>query len=329
MAEVNFPAEGQADGTALTVSLSGGFYDSSNAPNTLGNTNVFDTSQKMHGASSIRVNRSSGTSPGYFQRTLEGGPREVVRPYLRIDTTPTANRGIFRILNGSGTIICSAFWDSARHIILQNAAGGTAFYTSPVIPVDAWYRLELAIAPGTTTTNGQYSVALYLGDNSTSIDSASGDTQNFGTVPTVGFIRVGRHDSTADVGGYWYDDFATSDALSGLIGPEGAIPPNAVVSTTADVFLANMRASTPGGSGAMTYSVSHSTGQVLTVTEPVDGIFAFIPSEAGTARYIGLASEAGGGSDTVIIDVPQKLPSGGYAPRKWIGTPGIPSSSWD
>lgn len=327
MAEVNFPAEG-TDGAALTVALSNGFFDSSSAPNASGNTNVFDTSQMMHGTSSIRVDRASGTTPGYFQRTLENGPREVFRDYVWIGDTPTANRGIFRILNGAATIICSVFWDSARHIIVQNAAGAV-IYTSPVIPINTKYRLELAIAPGTTTTTGQYSVGLYLGDNASSVDTDSGDTANFGTVQTVGYVRVGRFDSTADVGGYWYDDFATSDALAGLIGPEGALPPNAVVTTTADVFLANMRASTPGGSGAMTYSVSHSAGQVLTVTEPVDGIFAFVPSETGTAQYIGLASEAGGGSDTVVINVPQKSAGGGYAPRNWIGTPGVPSASWD
>lgn len=336
MALVNFDAETQADGVALIQGNSGGFFSGSSNVNASGNVTRYESDQFAHGARSIWTERTTGTTPAFMQRTLENAGREVIRMYFRFPVVPTGGKaGLFRVLNSSATIIASLFVNENGRVEFQDAAGIMRFETPAAISANTWYRAELAIGPGTSSTTGAYSLFVYQADNISAISgwSAQGTTMNFGTVPQVGFLRVGRFEGSSWVGGYYYDDVATSDQASGLIGPVGSAPPVAAGVGTDNVFTYNMKDhTTPSAPGnAMSYSIVKASGQTLTASEPVDGFFCFTKSVLGPAVYTGTALDTvSGQSDTVTINIPAAGGSGGLGnPRRWVGTPGTPSASWD
>lgn len=344
MAADNWSAEGGAgaggSGTTVAPANSGpsgtstGAFFSGTAGISGGNTFVYTTAQKMHGTYGALVDRASGTTPMYLQRSFTGGPgaRGVVRMYVRFATLPTSNYGLIRIQNSLASNAISVFVDGTGKLIVQSAAGTTIFTATTALSVNTWYRVEVAVAPGSTTTTGAYNFAYYTGDGTTAIETASTTTGNFGTQPDVAYARVGRFDTSSGTGGYYLDDVATELKGAGLIGAEGAVAPTATKSVLGDdIYAVDLRGSTSGLGGGLTFSASYSAGQTLTVVEPQDGVFLFVKSPDGPSQYYGVVSETGGGSASTLIDIPQLTAGtgGGYAPRRWIGTPGTPSQSWD
>lgn len=338
MVAENWSAEGGTNGTGLTGANTGGasgiaFSGTDGALSIgAGTTMTFTSATKMHGSYGVAVNRASGSAGVFAQRTLSGSPaRHVARSYFNFAAFASGNMGLLRFQNTSAANALSIYVDSAGKIVVQNSAGTAMFTASAAMSLSTWYRIECACAPGTTSATGAYDFAYYAGDGTTAIQSSSSTTQNLGTVAAVGYTRIGRFDTGATVGGYVFDDFANESKGAGLIGPAGVTPPDVGATTTDNIFVVDARsASTAGAGGGLTWSVSYNAGQVLTYTEPVDGLFHFVTSPVGTAQYTLQVSETGGGSDSMLIDIPQRITGTvtSYSPRFFIGTPGVPSQSW-
>lgn len=339
MAVDEWTAEGGTNGTGLTTANTGGgsgaAFGSTTGGMSIGanNTMVFSNAQAMNGTYSVLVDRASGSTTAYAQRTLASATaRHVARIYVRFAAFPAGNTGVMRFQNSSATNAASLFVDSAGKFVLQNAAGTAVFTATTALSINTWYRVEVAVAPGTTTSTGAAEMAYYAGHSTTAIQTMTPiTTGNFGTVANINYVRVGRYDTSATTGGYYFDNFGNESKGSGLIGPYGVTPPTAGGTGLDNTYTFDARTlSLPGAAGALTWSVSYNTGQSLTVTEPVDGYFVFVKSAAGTAQYTLLVSETGGSSATMFIDVPQLVTGTitSYSPRFFIGTPGVPSQSW-
>lgn len=329
LAVENWSAEGGTNGTTLSGANTGGSsglaFSGADGGISIGasTTLTFTTAEKMHGSVGASVTKTSGSAVVYVQRNISGSPaRHVARVYVKFSAFPASNTGLLRFQNTSAGNALSIFVDSTGKLVVQNTAGTAMFTATSSLSTGTWYRVECAVAPGTTSSTGAYDFAYYTGDGTTAIQTSSLTGQNLGTINAIGYVRLGRFDTGATAGGYFFDDFANESKGSGLIGPAGVTPPTAAAVPTDNVYAVNMTSSTNGIGGALTYSVSWAAGQVLTYTEPSDGIFHFVKSTVGTSQYLGTVSETGGTSADILIDVPQLVAGTlvSYAPLMWNGS---------
>jgi hypothetical protein len=110
---------------------------------------------------------------------------------------------------------------------------GTAVKTfTTTIATGVWYRLELEITRGTTTSNGYLAGRVYLGDATTPVEAGySSSSQNTGTVAGQGNftdVLFGIIDSAPFLEfEIWIDDLNVADGTTTPIGPSiGVVLPS-------------------------------------------------------------------------------------------------------
>jgi len=266
-------AEGGTNGVNATAANSGG---SSGTAFTAGNKNAggtvtYDNAQKAHGSLSYHVIATGSTADyAYFvwsgMTVSAGGAGRV---YFRLVSLPSAAQDLLQIRNASGVAGKLAI-SAANKLIVQNAAGSTLQTFATTLAINTWYRAEIYVVPGTTTSNGTIKAAYYLLDtavgspvdatyNSSAVNSGTTalTTMQFGKLATIGTLEA------------FFDDAAFDDAATDIIGPYVTpTNPTAAFTSTSAALAVTFDASTsaPHGGGVTIASYAWTFGDTGTGT---------------------------------------------------------------
>lgn len=262
-------AEGQSNGTILTVGNSGG--GSGDPFQVLGGasgTAIYSTAQSMHGTQSYDMSATSGNSiiPEFDYTASAQGAYQF---YFRLPVLPSATLTLAQIRNAGGNAAKYTV-NGVNKLQIQNAAGTAISTFATTLLTNTWYRAEIEIIPGTLTTNGTINGGYYLGDTAegSPVDArfASGATVNAGTTQLTKFQPGIAQTSAAGTFHVFYDDPGYDSATSTPIGVGAAtIPgtPTAVIPTAGDSQV-NVAFTAPASNGG-----SAITGYTVTVTDTI------------------------------------------------------------
>jgi PKD repeat protein len=211
-----------------------------------------------------------GSSVGYFRLDANDGTgRIVMRRPLKLPATPTVFLPVMQQRAPATDALLAnlnVMTNRAIRIGVGSAATILPASESAVLAVSTQYFVELAVTPGTTTTNGRVEY-LITDSNNVTVDSYdTGATVNTGTVEG-GRARFGGYAATA---GFTQDTFDGAVRVGFLpagqwIGPLGATTLTATVSltpVTGDVPISTTATVTAtGGTGtAKTYAFNWGDG---------------------------------------------------------------------
>jgi hypothetical protein len=137
---------------------------------------------------------------------------------------------------------------TARTIQFQNDADSTVA-TSAALSLNTWYRLEMVVQPGTTTSNGYGRYAVYLGDSPTPVSQFTSSAFNAGTSPLAN-VQYGKLSGLWNATQTW-DAVAIADQAT-FIGRQ--LPQDTPIngSTVTDDFTSASNTFWTGGSKAIT-----------------------------------------------------------------------------
>lgn len=268
MALKRFTAEGQANGTALSVSNSAtGSGDALGVVSKAGaGAAVYSTGQAAHGTKSILTTCTAAADTAIMGFSGMSATSMAGQFYIYITALPTLGTielAQMRFAGGSATkILLSA---TSKQLQITDALGGQIKAFANALAVNTLYRVNLRATIGTTTTDGTISAAYYLGDSTTPVEAAyTGTAVNAGTAALTDF-RWGKLTGAGDLVAY-FDDMAADDGATAFIPPVGTATPlsaSLAVSPTSGTvpFTVTATASTSGGSGAAkTYAFNWGDG---------------------------------------------------------------------
>jgi hypothetical protein len=283
MALISNNAEGGTTGTTVTTGNSGAESGTAAASVLInaGNAITFDTAAAHRGGLGYKFDMGT-TQPCQLTWTLATTIRTVMRFYFMATALPSANDYVAVYRNatlGPATLTLT----TANKFNVQNAAGAgiSASTATNAIVANTWYRVELAITKGTTTSNGRIEYAYYIGDSTTAEFSYdSGTTVNAGTTD-IASIRLGRNTAGTVAGIRYYDDLVARDLASGWIGPPSdAVAPSGIASgeTFGSAALTIPRTVSPSGIAS-----AEAFGTAVVTTASTRGIALVSETEYHTA----------------------------------------------
>jgi hypothetical protein len=206
------------DLSAANTAGNSGVPIASIAKNT-GTTLQFSSTQ-ARGALSMRISYALSAA-GYAVWNWSTSSRSAIRYYVYYENNFDTTFMEFTTVRSASANLGKIGLNGSTHaIVIQNSAN-VAVASSPYpLQVNAWYRFELAITVGTTTSNGRIEFAYYDNDSLTPIWSYdSGATANTGTA-AFATLRIGGSNGPAtQTLNVYYDDLAVQELASGFIGP--------------------------------------------------------------------------------------------------------------
>lgn len=220
---------GLAAGTAVTAENSGngGAGTAFTWVDVLSPSTLTYQSAQRYGASGLSIQFDQSTTSGAALFDFEGvgltGKTWAFRYYFRLPVNPSNGVRVHTLYNTSDVEVHRMTITSARALQLRTPAN-VVLATSSVLALNTWYRMEVSVTAGTTTSNGVVKAQVYTLDDAVSplLDYTS-SAQNTGTA-NLGYLRVGRESGGLTLDAY-FDEFAMDDALAGaLIGPVGGWP---------------------------------------------------------------------------------------------------------
>jgi hypothetical protein len=212
--------EGGTDGVAITNANSGGTSGTPLLSTATSNSTTF-TYSNVHtrGTMAMKVSYTIGGA-GYATWSWSSSVRTVMRFYVYFEG-PIDNGFIevMRIKNTAGDAYITSVALSARHIVFYSIGASQSTSLMKIQP-DSWYRFEVAVTQGTTTSNGRIEIVVYDKDSITPFYSYdSGATVNTG-ITNLESVRLGSPSgpvSNAMV--VYYDDLAVQELPTGFVGP--------------------------------------------------------------------------------------------------------------
>ena len=218
--------EGGTNGSTITVGNSGGTSgDAFTGTSVPANSTVtYATASAFHGTLGMRVETTATNVSAYVQQDVTAANRNVLRFYFKIDTVPTAVCTIAHVRNPAAAAAQIAI-DATGHLYVGSTSGTliTGTTSSSALVATTWYRLELGVTPGTTTTSGVVDFAYYAGDSTTAIFNVTVSGANLGSAQTTRY-RLGRPSPNTPIAVAHFDDVKVSDLASGYLGPEVIYP---------------------------------------------------------------------------------------------------------
>lgn len=206
------------DLSAANTSGNSGTALASIAKNT-GTTLQFSTTQ-ARGTMSMRISYALSAA-GYGVWNWVSSLRSVMRFYVYYENNFDTTFMEFTTIRSSAANVAKIGLAGATHsLVVQNSANIAVASCPYPLQVNSWYRFEIGMTIGTTTTNGRIEFAYYDNDSINPIWSYdSGATVNTGTA-AFATIRIGGSNGPAtQTLNVYYDDLAVQELTSGYIGP--------------------------------------------------------------------------------------------------------------
>lgn len=211
--------------------------------------NTFDSVPEAAALTTANL-ASSGATPSLISGTAftalaaaaKNGPRGVRATYD--GTTTGAQRVVWAVTAETGRVVMSVQFrfngafavddimgfrsasagvsylhvDSSGKFYAADSAGVgiTGANSTLTIPVGSWVRVDFASTPGTTTTNGHVSYAVYVNDVTTPTFTWSTDTANTGTAP-ITQLCMGRSTTRTVNRAVDYDTFRAKTLATGWL----------------------------------------------------------------------------------------------------------------
>lgn len=192
-------AEGGTDGINVSTANSGGASGDAWSTVSGTGTTAFDDDEPTrtgHGAFAYKFSPPSGNSQ-YVAWAFDSAEQAQVCVYGHFPTWPATPQRIISIRNAT-TDVAVFEVNTSGLFVVKNAASATLDTTSTGLSSvsGVWYRFELRVIKGTTTSNGTIEWAVYDGDMPTPIISGSNTATNTGTTSIVE-ARFGKTDTGA------------------------------------------------------------------------------------------------------------------------------------
>lgn len=216
--------EGGTNGSTITTGTSGGASGTAFDLVAVGAnaTRVWSNAQSAHGGMSALVSTSSaGTANNaQFVWNLANGCTQVaMRGYFYLPAFPTVAHQIMAVAATSGSYRATVYVTTAGQFRVDDVAG--IKYTGPALATGTWYRVEMVVQRGTTTTDGSLQFAYYALDGTSALGTFSTAAANTGdTTVTYANVQFGRPGATpALTSSFYMDDVAAEEARTTFIGP--------------------------------------------------------------------------------------------------------------
>jgi hypothetical protein len=305
--------EGGTDGVAVSAGNSGG--GSGNAFSAVFGTGLtFEDTAAYQGTMGARV---AGGSFGAAQVNLSA-TAVAAQIYFRTGATPVSNDIHVIRLHAGGTRLFSVHTNTAGKLRVSDATGTTGVTTFPTaLSANTWYRLEVYVVAGTTTSNGTIKAAYYLGNSTTPVDTLYSNTAaNVGTAQTFTILYMGKYSTGTEQ--FDFDAFSWNDAATDFIGVSAGAPPtvstpatqNVATGANVSVSLTASSSSSTIASYAWSYVFPSSGGPTLTGTNT--NMVSFTAGAAGSLYVLQcVVTDANSLSTTVTTEV--RVPTAGDA----------------
>ncbi|MDB5180986.1 MAG: hypothetical protein JWO54_749 [Candidatus Saccharibacteria bacterium] len=209
--------EGGTDGVAITNGNSGG-ASGLQLTSTLFNTGASITFSNIiaRGTLAMKITYPTNTA-AYGIWNWESSVRSVARFYVYFkDFIDPSYFELMRFRNATSTHTgLITLVDSCIRIRSFSVQATSVIKIQP----NSWYRFELAVTKGTTTSNGRVEFVGYDNDSLTPFYSYdSGTTADTGTTD-LSTVRLGSATPAVSDMTVYYDDFSVQELASGFIGP--------------------------------------------------------------------------------------------------------------
>lgn len=248
-----FTAEGvPTNSTQLTTSNEGAASGDVIAPLKGVNASITGTanvSEVINGNASVKLVDTN--SYAYLSWPESNLPYAGLRAYFRLSSTSTSY-SIMNMWNGSTSLV-KVILLSNGHLYVQDSTGTITYQTPSALTFPGVYAVDIAAQPGTTSSNGQFSFAVYdtTGDYTAGMNGPfTTSAANTGTTPITS-LNVGKIESAAVAVTMIVDDIQRTDTYT-LVGPEISDVYTAVISPGAQTGL--------GAGDLRTLSAANSTG---------------------------------------------------------------------
>lgn len=177
----------------------------------------YDTSQAMHGGSSIRFAASTASDQARVRFDLPSVSTHATRCYLRLSAAPSATQSLVVMADASAVQQLQVRVTTNRYLTIQDSNGGSAV-TGPQLAVDTWYRVE------TVTDNAAATVAMkvFAGDDTSAIGTWTVTSASSAAVVYAQFGKAGAGGTLADA---WLDDVRVETGSNAWIGPSVVAAP--------------------------------------------------------------------------------------------------------
>lgn len=302
MTRYNNSFEGGTTGSQITAASSGGVSgDAFTAVS--GATTLYSNVQAAHGVLSMATS-TTNASQGYIRwNTNTTATSVAARLYIYATGLPTGDEHLIRLNTGTpgaGTRLVSIHYNVNGNLRISDASGTSGVWTSTnTLPLNQWVRIELFAIAGSTTSNGTIKGAYYLGDSTTPVETLYSNTAaNVGTAQNFTYVVMGRYSGAGTVQ-YYFDDLATDDAATGLIGP---IVNNPILSVNS-ANVAKITASATSGTSPYTYSITQTSGTTTAPTNISTGVWTVTPPSTGTLVYQVSVTDANGVTSNQTITI--------------------------
>lgn len=322
MTRFNNTAEGQTSGTAATASNSGGGSGTAFGQVVIGTgcSIIYSNGQAAHGTNSYLFTAASGQNCYAYYATGTTAC-ETLRFYRYYTGAPSAEITIAKIYVGS-TVVMALCINASGTLRVRDATNASPISGSNAIgaaqTAGTWYRYEVQLIVGTTSSNGYVLVNAYVGDGTTPVATFTSLIWNSGTTD-FDHVYYGRSTGAAVSDATYYDDLAADDGLAQgtLIGPVGAnIPPSITMGADQTVqitHLATVTATghdTDGTIASYAWSVlSKPTGSgSQTLSGATTATCTFTPTNTGLYVMQCVITDNGGATATGVLNV--FVPSG-------------------
>lgn len=299
--------ESGINGTAVTTGNSAGTNVTAITAVVVGtnNTLVYDTSRAASpSAVSAKFDFPANGSSGFMQWSFATATatRVVMRFYVYLVGLPGSEVTLCTFRTDTATVANINLLSTGKLAISAGTSNVTASTAADLFPTNQWVRVEAAVTPGTTTSNGTVEYRYFLEHATTPVFSYSNSAVNTGTA-AVTTLRLGRNSTVAVAGTQWYDDFRAEDLPSGSwIGPSSVQQPGISVSGRLRYII--QRSVTGGGGGVITYTITQTSGPVTSPAPVSPGKWEVVPNATTPLVYSVTAAEAGGSTVTSTATVP-------------------------
>jgi hypothetical protein len=180
-------------------------------------TGTASASEVINGSASVKLVDTN--SYAYLSWPENNLATAGLRAYFRLSSTATSY-SIMNMWNGSASLV-KVILLSSGHLYVQDATGSVAYQTPSALTLPGVYAVDIAAQPGTSTSNGKFSFAVYdtTGDYTAGMNGPfTTSTANTGTTPITS-LNVGKIESAAVSVSMIVDDIQRTDTYT-LVGPE-------------------------------------------------------------------------------------------------------------